>query len=54
MTLRAANPTLEDGLACARYANEASEGFMQVMFGSRFEAIIAEAFLIPDHEIDKN
>ena len=50
VTLRAANPTLEDGLACARYAEVASEGFMQVMFGRRYEEIIANAFLQPDHD----
>jgi len=50
VTLRAANPTTEDGLACARYANEASEGFMRVMFGRRFEEIITTAFLQPDHD----
>ncbi|MEM7016534.1 MAG: GNAT family N-acetyltransferase [Pseudomonadota bacterium] len=50
VTLRAANPTFEDGLACARYANEASEGFMQVMFGRRFETVIADAFLQPNHD----
>ena len=50
VTLRAANPTFGDGLACARYANESSEGFMRVMFGRRFEEIIATAFLQPDHD----
>lgn len=50
MTLRAANPTFEDGLACAHYANESSEGFMRVMFGRRYEEIIANAFLQPDHD----
>ncbi|QDG75828.1 N-acetyltransferase [Labrenzia sp. PHM005] len=50
VTLRAANPTFDDGLACAHYANEASEGFMQVMFGRRYEEIIANAFLQPDHD----
>ncbi len=51
VTLRAANPTFEDGQACARYADVASEGFMRVMFGRRFEDIIATAFIQPDHDL---
>jgi ribosomal protein S18 acetylase RimI-like enzyme len=50
VTLRTANPTFEDGLACARYANQASEGFMRVMFGRRFEDIIATAFMQTGHD----
>ena len=51
MALRAANPTLEDGLACARYVDEAAEGFMRLMFGRRFGDIIATAFTQPDHDL---
>jgi GNAT superfamily N-acetyltransferase len=51
VALRAANPTFEDGHACARYADVASEGFMRVMFGRRFEDIIATAFIQPDHDL---
>ncbi len=51
MALRAANPTFEDGLACARYADEAAEGFMRLMFGRRFEYIIATAFTQPGHDL---
>ncbi len=49
-TLRAANPTLEDGLIFARYANEASEGFMRRFLGRRHEEIMADAFLRPGHD----
>ena len=51
IALRAANPTFEDGLACARYADEAAEGFMRLMFGRRFGDIIATAFTQPDHDL---
>lgn len=51
VTLRVARPDMEDGLVCARYADVASEGFMRVMFGRRFEEIIATAFLQPEHDL---
>lgn len=51
VAIRAANPTFEDGLLCARYANVASEGFMRVMFGRRFEEIMATAFAEPGHDL---
>ncbi len=50
MALRAATPTFEEGLACARYFDEAAEGFMRLVFGRRFEYIIATAFAQPDHD----
>ncbi len=50
MALRAATPTFEEGLACARYFDEAAEGFMRLMFGRRFEHIFATAFAQPDHD----
>ena len=51
ITLRAANPTLDDGLAFARYADQASEGFLGFMLGRRAAHILATAFLEPDHEV---
>jgi ribosomal protein S18 acetylase RimI-like enzyme len=51
MALRAANPTFEDGLVCARYVDEAAEGFMRLMFGRRFGDIVATAFTQPDHDL---
>jgi len=49
--LRPANPTLDDGLAFARYLDEAAEGFFRFMLGPRAEQIIATAFAEPDHDL---
>lgn len=49
--LRQAKPTLEEGLAFARYLDEASEAFFRFMLGSRAEQIIATAFVEPDHDL---
>ncbi len=51
IALRAANPTLHEGLAFARYADQAAEGFLRFMLGRRSEAIIATAFAQPDHDL---
>lgn len=51
ITLRSAHPTNEDGLAFARYADVASEGFMRIMLGRRFGEIIASSFIQPDHDL---
>ena len=49
--LRLANPTEDDGLAFARYLDEAAEGFFQFMLGRRATHIIAAAFAQPDHDL---
>lgn len=49
--LRFANPTLEEGLAFARYLDQAAEGFFRLMLGNRAEQIIATAFVEPDHDL---
>lgn len=49
--LRAAKPTLDEGLAFARYLDEAAEGFFHFMIGRRVEHVIATAFLQPDHDL---
>ena len=49
--LRAANPTLDEGLAFARYVDEAAEGFFRFMLGRRAGYIIATAFAQPDHDL---
>ena len=49
--LRRANPTLEEGLAFARYLDEASEAFFRFMLGDRAEQIIATAFIEPGHDL---
>ncbi len=50
-TLRAAHPTSEEGLAFARYLDEAAEGFFRFMLGRRSGHIIATAFTQPDHDL---
>jgi len=44
IVLRPAEPTFDDGLACARYLDEAAEGFFRFMLGRRFAHIIAKAY----------
>lgn len=40
----------EEGLACARYLDQAAEGFFRFMLGPRAEQIVAEAYTHPDNE----
>ena len=49
--LRAANPTFDDGLACARYLDQAAEGFNRFWLGRRAANIIATAYAQPDHDL---
>jgi len=51
IVLRAANPTFDEGLACARYLDEAAEGFFRFWLGRRAAHIIAAAFAQPDHDL---
>ena len=51
IVLRAANPTLDEGLAFARYLDAAAEGFFRSMLGRRAGHIIATAFAQPDHDL---
>ncbi len=51
INLRPANPTLDEGLAFARYLDEAAEGFFRFMLGRRTGHIIATAFVQPDHDL---
>ena len=51
ITLRPANPTEDDGLAFARYLDEAAEGFFRFMLGRRAKHIIAAAFAQSDHDL---
>ena len=51
ITLRAANPTTEDGLAFARFADAASEGFMRFLLGRRALEIVAKAYKEQDHDL---
>jgi len=51
IVLRAANPTFDEGLAFARYLDEAAEGFFRFMLGRRAGYMIATAFAQPDHDL---
>jgi len=51
IVLRAANPTFDEGLVCARYLDEAAEGFFRFWLGRRAVHIIATAFAQPDHDL---
>ena len=51
IVLRAAKPTLDEGLIFARYLDEAAEGFFRFMIGRRVEHVIATAFLQPSHDL---
>ena len=51
IVLRAANPTFDEGLAFARYADQAAEGFLRFMLGRSAEYIIATAYAQPDHDL---
>ena len=51
IVLRAAKPTFDEGLAFARYLDEAAEGFFRFMLGHRAGQIIATAFTQPDHDL---
>jgi ribosomal protein S18 acetylase RimI-like enzyme len=48
--LRAAEPTLEEGLVFAHYLDEAAEGFMRFMLGGRAPQILAEAYTRPNND----
>ena len=51
LSLRPAQPNVEDGRRFAHYMNEASHGLVRSLFGPHFERIIAEAFLSPGHDL---
>jgi GNAT superfamily N-acetyltransferase len=50
IVLRAAEPTVDEGLVFARYLDEAAEGFMRFMLGRHAPQIIAEAYTQPDND----
>ena len=51
IVLRTASPSFDDGLAFARYVDEAAEGFFRFMLGRRAPEIIATAFAQADHDL---
>jgi len=48
LSIRPANPTFDEGLACARYLDEAAEGFFHIMLGRRAAEIVAKAYIEPE------
>lgn len=49
VVLRAANPTINEGLICGHYLDEVAEGFFRFLLGRRFAEIIARAYPRPNH-----
>lgn len=49
IVIRDANPTINEGLVCGHYLDEAAEGFFRFMLGRRFAEIIARAYPRPNH-----
>jgi ribosomal protein S18 acetylase RimI-like enzyme len=49
--VRPANPTIEEGQQFATYMNSASGGGFKKMFGRRFEEIVSNAYLKPNHDL---
>ena len=43
VVLRAANPTLKEGLICGHDLDEVADGFFRFMLGRRFAEIIARS-----------
>lgn len=51
ITLRAARPVFEEGLAFAGYLNAAAEGFFRFWLGRNYSTTIADAFTRPGHDL---
>ncbi len=49
IVLRAAKPTINEGLICGNYLDEVAEGFFRIMLGRTFAEIIARAYPRPNH-----
>jgi ribosomal protein S18 acetylase RimI-like enzyme len=49
IVLRAAKPTVNEGLICGNYLDEVAEGFFRIMLGHSFAEIIARAYISPNH-----
>ena len=48
--IRTASPTFEQGLAYAKFLDQASDGFIRFMLGAKFAEVIADTFSIPAHD----
>jgi len=51
ITLRPARPTLDDGVAFARYLDMSADGLFRLMFGPGFQQVIAKSFIEPGHDL---
>ncbi|MDJ0665421.1 MAG: GNAT family N-acetyltransferase [Acidimicrobiia bacterium] len=50
VSLRPASPNADEGLVYARLLNEAAAGMYRLKLGRRYDRIVAEAYLEPDHD----
>lgn len=50
VTLRRANPSIEDGFVYAKFLNQAADGFFEFMLGKKFAETIADTFATPAHD----
>jgi ribosomal protein S18 acetylase RimI-like enzyme len=51
VTLKEAQPSLAEGRLFADYLNTAAEGFFSFMLGKNYRAILADAYLQPNHDL---
>ena len=51
ITVRPVSPTPDEGRKFAIYMNSASDGGFKKMFGKRFEEIVSNAYLKPNHDL---
>ena len=50
IVIRPANPTFEEGLAYAKFLDQAADGFIRFMLGAKFADVIADTFATPSHD----
>lgn len=50
IVIRPANPTFEEGLAYAKFLDQAADGFIRFMLGAQFADVIADTFATPAHD----
>ena len=50
IVIRPANATFEEGLAYAKFLDQAADGFIRFMLGAKFAEVIAETFSTPTHD----
>jgi ribosomal protein S18 acetylase RimI-like enzyme len=51
VTVRPAKPSYDDGLAFAKYLDEAAEGYFRLLIGKRSDIVIATAFVETGHDL---